>query len=584
MTQVTFEQAIEIALKQFNAGQLQEAESICRQILARDPNRGDALHLLGLIAHKARHPDAVALIRRSIALQPQNAVAYTNLALVLQAEGRVDEAIECSRQALALQPNVAEAHFNLGYAFHCKGELDNAIACYQRALALKPALFHVHLNLGAALQAQGQSEQAIEIYRRGLAEQPASASLLSNLSNAMWEADKLEEATDCGRRAVTIDPNFVQGHLNLGNALISNLKFEEGIESYRRAIALDPNAADAHNNLAMALLTLGQFDEGWREHEWRWRHSKFRSVRRNFTQPQWDGSDLTDRTILLHTEQGLGDALQFVRFAPFVKSRGGRVVLECQPSLLRLFQNAPELGIDSIVVQNPSGAAPPILFDVHIPLLSLPLALQKLDPEQSPSQAPYLRADALSQAHWREVLAAEPKRLKVGLVWSGNALHAKDKSRPVSLKELAPLAREDVQFYSLQVGVAAAEIRDKPSDMRLLDHTDQISDLADTAGLVSQLDLVISVDTSVAHLAGAMGKAVWVFIPFRPDYRWRLDREDTPWYPTMRLFRQKRPGDWQEPIERIAEALDEALRSTNGPIETPISSGTIGHGSGAFPV
>ena len=567
MTQVTFEQAIEIALKQFNGGELQQAESICRQILARDPNRGDALHLLGLIAHRSRHPDAVALIRRAIALQPQNAVAYTNLALVLQSEGRVDEAVECSRQALALQPNVAEAHFNLGYAFHCKGEIENAIACYQRALALKPGLFVPHLNLGAALQVQGQTEQAIEIYRRGLVLQPNSATLLSNLSNALWEIDKLDEAIDCGRRAVAIDPNFAQGHLNLGNALVSTGQFNEGIESYRRSIALDPAVPDAHNNLAMALLTLGHFDEGWREHEWRWRNPKFQSVRRNFSQPQWDGSDLNGRTILLHTEQGLGDALQFVRFAPFVQRRGGRVVLECQPSLLRLFQNAPDLGIASVVVQNPSGAAPPVLFDLHIPLLSLPLALQMLDPEKSPSQAPYLRADALSEAHWREVLSAEPKRLKVGLVWSGNALHPRDKSRPVSLKELAPLAREDVQFYSLQLGAAAAQIQEKPADMLLLDHTDQIGDLADTAGLVSQLDLVISVDTSVAHLAGAMGKPVWVLIPFRPDYRWRLDRQDTPWYPTMRLFRQKRPGDWSEPIERIAEALDEAVRSATVPPE-----------------
>jgi tetratricopeptide (TPR) repeat protein len=567
MTQVTPEQAIQIALRHYEAGQLQQSEAICRQLLGLDPNQADALHLLGLIAHRVNHPDAGVLIRRAIALQPNNAIAYGNLALVLQSQGKWDEAMECSRQALALHPNVPETHYNLGYAFHVKGDLEDATACYRRALALQPRFTPPYQNLGAALKAMGRLDEAIEVYRQGLTLQPNSAALLSNLGDALWEQGKIEESADCCRRAVALDPNFPEPHLNLGNSFVNQNRFAEATERYRRAIALRPDYALAHCNMAMALLTLGKFEEGWREHEWRWRKPGFPSVARNFSQPQWDGSELNGRTVLLHSEQGLGDALQFVRFSPHVARRGGRVVIECKPPLLRLFQNAIDLGAAAVVVQNETGAAPPVAFDLHVPLLSLPLALRMFDPAKIPTPVPYLQADPLSEERWRELISAGEKRLKVGLAWVGSSVHVDDRARSVSLETLAPLAREDVLFYSLQVGRGSEQTCNPPKGMELLDLTAQLGDFADTAGLVSQLDLVICVDTAIAHLVGAMGKPVWVLISYRPDFRWLLDRDDTPWYPTMRLFRQQSPGDWTEVVQRVAKALDSAVQMPLAPRE-----------------
>ena len=566
-TQVTFEQAIQIALSHYQAGRLQQSEAICRQLLAHDPNQADALHLLGLIAHQVRHPDAAALIRRAIALQPHNAIAYGNLALVLQSQAKWDEAMECSRQALALQPNLPEAHYNLGYAFHVKGELEEAAACYRRALALRPDFTLPYLNLGAALKMLGRTDEAIGVYRRGLELEPNSAALFNNLADALREDGQNEESAEYCRRAIALDPKYPEPQLNLGNALVNQNRFREGINSYRRAIALRPDYAEAHSNLSMALLTIGQFEEGWREHEWRWRKPGFPSVARHFAQPQWDGSNLNGRAILLHGEQGLGDAMQFVRFAPHVQRRGGRVIIECKPALLRLFQNAVELGADSVVVQDEQGAAPPVAFDVHIPLLSLPLALGMFDPAKMPSPVPYLHADPVAEQQWRELMPEGDKRLKVGLTWVGSGVHVDDRTRSIDLETLAPLRA--VMCSSTACRLATAPNRPpipRPA-WSSIDLTSRISDFADTAGLVSQLDLVICVDTSVAHLAGAMGKPAWVMLPFRPDYRWLLDREDTPWYPTMRLFRQQTQDDWDEVVARVAKALDVAVQSPVMPRE-----------------
>jgi tetratricopeptide (TPR) repeat protein len=539
MTQVTFEQAIQIAIRQYEAGQVQQAETICRQLLARDPNHADALHLLGLIAHRVNHPDAATLIRRTIALQPTNGLAYGNLGLVLLAQSQWDGALECFKQSLALQPNIPEAHYNLGYGFHMKGELENAIACYRRALSLRPDYAIAFLNLGAALDGMERWDEAIGVYRRGLELTPNSAQLHSNMGNVLTKVHRTPEAMEHCRRSIELDPNYPEPHLNLANSLVSECRFDEAAESYRRAIALRSDYPDAHCNLAMALLTVGQFEEGWREHEWRWRKSNFPSPQRNFHQPQWDGLELEGKTILLHTERGLGDAIQFVRFAPHVAKRGGRVVIECQPSLLRLFEWSKDLGAASVVVQNELGDPPPIAFDLHLPLMSLPLALKMYDPGRIPTPVPYLQADPSSEEHWRQLISASRKRLKVGLAWVGSATHADDTSCSLPLETLAPLARGGVQYYSLQLGRGAEGAQTPPGEMDLIDFTDQLVDFADTAGLVSQLDLVICVDNAMAHLAGAMGKPVWVLLPFRPDYRWQLERENTPWYPTMRLFRQK---------------------------------------------
>jgi tetratricopeptide (TPR) repeat protein len=550
MTQVTFEQAMQIAIGHYEAGRLQPAEQICRQVLERDPNRADAFHLLGLIAHRVNHPDAANLIRRALSLDPTNASAYSNLGLVLQAQGKSREALECCRQALALAPSSPEMHYNLGFAFQCAGNFENAAACYRRTLELQPDHAAAPLNLGAALQAAGHTDEAIATYRRLLAKRPDYAEAHSNLGNLLWEQGHADQAVASCRRALALQPNYPEAQMNLGNALVSQNQFDEAIASFRRSIALRPDYADAHSNLGLALLTVGQYEEGWRENEWRWRKAAFPSVRRNFAQPAWDGAELNGRTILLHAEQALGDTLQFVRFVPEVRRRGGRVVLEVQPSMVRLMQNSIGLGTEEVLPQDPSGATPPVAFDLHLPLMSLPLALNMLDPEKSPSPVPYLQADETAL----RLPELQTPLKKVGLVWAGRPW---PRDRSIPLRKLAPLARENVKLFSLQIGEPAQRLRQSPPDFELIDLSPHIDDFADTAALVAQLDLVICIDSAVAHLAGAMGKPAWVMLKYSPDFRWLLEREDSPWYPTLRLFRQQRDGDWDEVIERVARKLDE---------------------------
>ena len=272
------------------------------------------------------------------------------------------------------------------------------------------------------------------------------------------------------------------------------------------------------------------------------------SAQPEFAQPPWDGSELNGKTVLLHAEQGLGDSIQFVRYVPMVRDRGGKVVLQCQPALSRLFTGLP--GIDRVI----KNGDPIPRFDAHCPLLSLPRAFgTTLD--SIPASVPYLTADPAAALDWAKRLADRPGK-KVGIVWAGRAGYVGDRTRSLSLTTLAPLAcASGITWYSLQKGYAAAQISDAPQGMELIDRTAELNDFADTAALIANLDLVISVDTAVAHLAGAMGKSVWTLLPYAPDWRWLLNRDDSPWYPTMRLFRQQRPGDWGEVIQRIAESL-----------------------------
>jgi len=313
------------------------------------------------------------------------------------------------------------------------------------------------------------------------------------------------------------------------------------------------------------LLLQGDFKRGWQEHEWRWKCRDYPSPQRNFAQPLWDGSALERRTLLLHTEQGLGDAIQFIRYLPLVAQRGGKIIIECQAELRRLFQTMLEKC--PIVVRGDPLPA----FDLHCPLLSLPLIFGTTL-ENIPQTVPYLHADAQDVKKWRERLDEHSPHLKMGLVWAGSPTNKNDRSRSIKLQSLAPLGQvPGVRLLSLQKGAAAAEAKTPPMGMELVDYTQELTDFADTAALIANLDLLISVDTAVVHLAGAMGKLVWTLLPFSPDWRWLLERENSPWYPTMRLFRQQVIGDWDNVITRVASALQlwtktEAKRGRGGSV------------------
>ena len=601
--QADLSEALAAALEHHHAGRLDEADSAYRDILRAVPDQADARHLRGVVAfQRGRHDDALALIRAAIALDPGTAMYHANLGRVCKAAGRADEAADAYRQALSLDPGNAAAHSDLGAALVSLGRLEEATESCARALALDEGNSEAHYNLGLALQGQGQAAEAAASFRRSLAIDPGFADAHHHLGLALQEQGLMDQAAASYRRAVELASDLVEAHCNLGNVLRDQGALEDAVAAYRRALRIAPETPEVHSNLgvalqelgeldaalasydramalrpddaearrnrAMALLLTGRFAEGWEDYEWRWQTRSFEGLRRDFPQPRWDGSDLDGRSILLHAEQGLGDTVQFVRYAPLVHARGGRVILECDPLLTALMGTAK--GIDRVVARRET----PTGFDTHAPLLSLP-RLFGTTLETIPAGTPYLAADPRAVAAWRARIR-DDGRLKVGLVWAGSPAHRNDRNRSVPVRLLAPLTETDnARFFGLQVGERAADLRGLAAGA-VKDLSPLMSDFSESAAAISHLDLVVTVDTGTAHLAGALGKPVWVLLPFVPDWRWLLDRDDSPWYPTMRLFRQRRAGDWKEVIARVRDALMEpatqAANSGRPSVPAPSSS------------
>jgi Flp pilus assembly protein TadD len=498
-------------------GRLDAAEALYRSVLARDAGNADALHLLGMLLNqRGHHSQAVELIGRAIDHRPQVAEFHNSLGTVLGAVGRTLDAETEFRQAVALKPDYAEAYRNLGLSLRKQLRLEEAAIAFRRATHLRP-------NYGEAL---------------------------ANLAGVMRDLGEASEAADAEREALAIQGGPPEAFNTLGLDLRALRKLDEAIEQLRRAVRLSPNDPFLHFNLALVLLESGHLEEGFKEYEWRWRLPEFVKRQRNFTQPRWDGSELKGRTILLYTEQGLGTNIQFVRYATLVAQRGGRVILHCPPTLARLFATVE--GVSQVLAGgSPIEKLPP--FDVHAPLASLPHLLGTTQ-ASIPNQVPYFKVDQERVGVWRARITGNAGELKVGLVWAGN--QKPDPARTCPLAEFAPLAKvQGVRFYSLQKGEFAAQIQQAPPGLHLIDLADSLKDFADTAAAVSLLDLVISVDTSVAHLAGALGKSVWTLLPYLADWRWLVDREDTPWYPTMRLFRRCAQGRWSDVIDGLRSTL-----------------------------
>ncbi len=542
----------------FDTGHFDEALAACRQAIALRPGYAEAYSNLGnAFRYKGQLDDAIAACCQAIALKPDLAEAYSNLGSALHDKGQLDEAIAACRQAIALKPDLAEAYSGLGSALHDKGQLDEAIAAYRQAIVLKPSFAEARSNLGVALGEKGRFDEAITAFRQAITLKPNFPDAHCNLGNALRDSGRLDDAIVACRQAIALKPDFTGAYSNLGNALSGKGQLDEAIAVYRQALALDPNFPEAHYNLATRLLYRGDLAAGWAEYEWRWKCRDVRPIHRSFSQPQWDGSPLTGRTIFIHAEQGFGDTLQFVRYLSLVASGGGRIFLECQRELHRLFESSALPGPHQLLTRG----QPLPAFDLHYALLSLPLAFQTtLD--TIPHDVPYLRANPALVQRWRAKLGAAPAPLKVGLVWAGRKSHGNDRNRSMPLAALAPLARvPNISFYNLQKDDPARQAAHPPPGMRLIDYTSELADFADTAALIANLDLVISVDTSIVHLAGALAKPVWVLLCFAPDWRWLQDRLDSPWYPTLRLFRQPQPGDWPSALNKAADALAQLGRS-----------------------
>jgi tetratricopeptide (TPR) repeat protein len=516
MAEISLQRAFDLAVQHHRVGRLRDAELLYRKILAQQPGNPHALHLIGLIAHQTGRRDLAAdLIRRAIERKPVFPDAYNNLGLVLREKGQLNEAAAAFRQAKAQNPTFADAYYNLGIALKDMGDYDAAVAAFSQAVAIQP-----------------------------------DAKARNNLGALLATMDRFDEAVGVLGELVRSDANYPDAHNNLGGVLLGSGQVEQAILAYRQAVALAPANAEFHHNLALALLVSGELGQGWDEYEWRFEWKGFPQAARHFAQPRWDGSPLNGRTLLLHAEQGFGDAIQFIRYLPMAAGLGGQIVLECPAELVSLFQ--PMAGQCKLVEW---GKALPA-FDVHCPLLSLP-RMFKTTLDTIPADVPYVFPSPELSEFWRRRLSSSDSVMKIGLAWAGNPAHQFDRRRSLSLDQLAPLSSaRGVRFYSLQKGVAAAQAKSPPRGLELIDWSEEFRNFND-AGLMANLDLVITVDTAVAHLAGALGKPVWVMLQFMPDWRWLLKREDSPWYPTMRLFRQQSAGNWDGVIARVAGAIAE---------------------------
>jgi len=546
-------EVLALGLQHHRRGALDEAGQLYRQVLQAEPQHPEALCYLGVVAYQVGRPDlALENISRSITLKPGVAAFHRYLGLAYEALGRTQDAVASYEQALRCDPEDADAHNNLGVALQRLGRPAEATACFERAVRCNPDSAEACSNLGAAYQHQGRLAEAIASFHHAARCKPDFAPVYVNLGMAYLTEGMLDEAVAFNRQAVLLKPDYAEAYYNLGVAFQRLHRLDDALANFQQALRLNSDFAMAHLGRAHTLLLAGDFAQGWPEHEWRARCPPFGTPSLRGPQPAWDGSALGGRILLLRAEQGIGDTLQFIRYASVIKlQRGqGRIIVEAQAPVLPLLRTCP--GVDQTIAQ---GDSPPP-FDVQALLLSLP-GLLGTSLANVPADVPYLAADPALVAHWRSELS-HVQGFKVGIVWQGSSMHLQDRRRSISLPEFAPLATvEGVHLFSLQVGpgheqLAALAGRFPVTDLGV--RFDSTS-FADAAAVVMTLDLVVTVDTALAHLAGALGVPVWVVLPFSPDWRWLLGREDSPWYPSMRLFRQAHPGDWAEVFLRIREAL-----------------------------
>jgi tetratricopeptide (TPR) repeat protein len=540
------------AFDHHRAGRFAEAETLYRQAVARNANDPRAMHLLGTLLIQRHQPaQAVPILRSAARIAPDVPDLQFALGDALRLSGAPAEAEHAYQKSLSLRPLYPIAHNALGLALVVQGKLDAAIASWQRAIQLKSDYAEPHANLGTALAQQKKFAEAVPVLCRAVELNPKFAPAHNNLANVLDELQDFDSAIRHWRTAIELQPAYLDALVNVGRRLQLLGRNDEAIDVLTRAVTLKPDHGSARFLRGLCLLTRGDLASGFADYGFRTQTPELNIHGRSFPQPAWDGrSDLTGNTILIHAEQGIGDTIQFVRYAPLLADRGARVIVECPPDIATVLQTV--RGVARVIPRTESLPS----FDLHAPLLDLP-RLFGTTLETIPSTLPYLAADRERTINWMtELSSVAGVGKRVGLVWSGNPKHNNDKNRSLPLRAFEPLAAlSHITFISLQKGPGAAQLTDPTLNLKPIDPTPRLHDFADTAALIKQLDLVITVDTSVAHLAGALGQPVWVLLPHNPDWRWMLDRTDSPWYPTMRLFRQSVPGQWEPVIRAIAEEL-----------------------------
>jgi tetratricopeptide (TPR) repeat protein len=541
-------QAVEEAIALVRQGRLADADKICDRLLRAHPDLFDALHIQGVVRlQSGKAGAALRLLEAALKVNPGSPEAMSNLGMALSALNRDAEGLASIDKALAIAPRSVETLNNRGNVLLRLKRPDDALAAFDQALAIEPRFLGAQINRGNALAELSRFEEAIAVYDKVLAVVPGHAETHVNRGNALSSLGRSADAVAAYERALAINADYPKALIGRGGALQALNRHREAIADFDRAAALDKTNADARHNAGLARLTLGDYRRGFEDYEWRWRRTGMPAPR-NFGRPLWLGEyPLARKTILLHAEQGLGDCIQFVRFAPQLARGGATVVLEVPAPLTALLARVD--GIGSVVAR---GEALPA-FDVHCPLASLPRAL-RTEPASIPAAVPYLAASVERVAKWRARIEALPAP-RVALAWAGNAAHPNDRNRSLTVETLAPLLTARASFVSVQRDLRAADAEALARMPGLLNVAGDLADFEDTAAVLALCDLVIAVDTSVAHLAGALGRPTWILLPFSPDWRWMLGREDSPWYPTARLFRQPDAGDWRSAVGRVCEAL-----------------------------
>lgn len=585
MTQVATD-SFAAAWSLYTQGRVSQAAQAFAQLVQARPAWGEALHMQGVCHLQLKqHAQALPALQAAAQYTPQDPSVHSNLGLVLRALKRWDESLAAYDRALQLKPDFAQAWANRGNVLRDMGRGDAAVASYQQALVCQPhyaqALHGLGLALGdvrrwseslaafdAALLQQPdyaiaymdrgntlreleRVPEALQSYERALQLNPQYAQAWSNRGVVLKRLGRMADAATSYERAIAIDPSFVDAIVNYATLLKDMMRLPSAVAMNGRALALDPDNSGAHLNLAICHLVSGDWALGWPHYEWRWKTEQLKDGVRTFAQPQWQGESLEGKTILLHAEQGLGDTLQFCRFAQMLAARGAKVLLEVQAPLLGVL--AQLSGVHALLARGQ--VLPP--FDLHCPLLSVPLALGLTLANLPPASA-YLQADVEASRAWRHQVGQG--EVRVGVVWSGRPEHKNDHNRSIPFEEFQRMFRPGLHFHCLQKEFRLADRQALASRSDVAVWDSQLHSFSDTAALIDAMDVVVSVDTSVAHLAAAMGKPVWLLLPFSPDWRWVIGRDDSPWYPHMRLFRQADTGQWAPVLEQIYQALGQFTR------------------------
>lgn len=542
-------QTIQQGLALHQQGRLDEAEKLYTRALKAQRDNFDALHLLGVLNHqRGKAGEAYRLITAALKVQPGSADALSNLAMVLHVLKRDDEALAATDRALKLAPGHLDALNTRGNILLDLKRPAEAIAAFDAVLARESRHLQALVNRGNARMEHGQPEQALQDYDAALSQAPFHPLALYNRGNALRALGRMQDALAAYEQALASAPSHPGALLNRGIAFAASNRHAEAISSYDKLLALQPDNAEGHFNKALSLLSLGDYSRGFAEYEWRWKRPGM-IARKEFRRPPWRGeAPLAGKTILLHAEQGLGDTVMFARYASLLARAGAKVMLEVQPELKQLVAGL--AGVAAVIARG----EPLPTFDLHCPLGSLPLAC-KTDIANVPSDIPYVRATDPATAKWRprlEGLAAP----RIALAWAGSAQHINDRNRTIALPQLEPLlSSSSAAFVSVQRDLRPGEAELLSREPRITHLGDELQNFADTAAVLTVCDAVVCVDTSIAHVAGALGRPTMVLLPYQPDWRWTLDRDTSPWYPAMRLFRQPTPRDWPSVIARVQREI-----------------------------